>query len=333
MTQLTHRLTFSSGAIAFLLLLLSLPSSVRAESDDLFIKQVKTKLSYFEKLLNSNSAEKLLAADQGAALSKARLLLLEAQQALEADDPERADALVKQGFSNFTNAVKKIAKKRKKETAAIESKKERYLKLHKTVSDLYLRLNAMNKNTGLNQQTALDAIARNLSNAEQYAAKGDHHRALEELISAQNTISTVLPKTRNSSAEKPRQVTPSPKPKEVVVQKAVPKPTPPITKKVAAPPPTEKRVAKVDTRTTLQKYSAELRTFQHYEALIQPTLERADIADHEGMQLLKTADETRLKADRARGRAIDGNYSSALKLMKEASRELKQALVRAGAKP
>ncbi len=348
MKPLRDRLTLSGGAIAFLLFVLSLPSPVYGEADAGFIKQVKTKLSYFEKLLHSNSADKLLATDQGATLSKAKVLLIEAQTALEAGDPERADKLVREGFATFTNAVKKIAKKRKAVNATVETRKERYLKLHKTVNDLYLRLNALNKSANTDQQSALDTIARNLSNAEQFAAKGQHYKALDELISAQNLISTVLPNTRKPDpvvaaepAAKKTSSTPATPPtgkKVAEIKKSAVKPATTTTKPKPAPvakrpSPPPKKVVKVDTRTTLQKYSAELKRFQRYEALVQPTLEREDIADHEGMQLLKTVDETRLKADQAKGRAIDGNHLSALRLIRAAANELKQALIKAGAKP
>ena len=347
MAQLTHRLTLSGGAIAFLLLFFFLPPFVHAEPDSALTKQVITKLDYFEKLLHSKSADQLLAANQGAALNKAKALFSQAKSSLDAGDPKEADKLIRQGFSTFTDAVKKIAKRRKAATATVETKKERYLKLHKTVNDLYLRLNAMNKSAKIKQRNALDTIARNLSNAEQFAAKGQYHQALDELIDAQNTISTVLPNTRKPSAatittKRPEKSVPPPAPsplqkpaklRKIGAEKKAPvkvKKTAPVKPNKKKPPP--RRVVKRDTRTTLQKYSAELRLFQRYEALIQPTLEREGLADHEGMRLLKTTDETRLKADRARGKAIDGNYSSALQLMKQATKELKQALVKAGAK-
>ncbi len=316
---LNAKLTIKSTVASLLLFFVLTMPSYGAVDKAALASQVKTKISFLETLLSSSNAQKLKTFEQGQALSNSEQLLEQAKNALNNNDPKLAEKLTNQGFSTFTQAVKSLQTHK---YSNLNQNNQAYKDLRRTVTDRYSHLSSMAKSSSKNQPILLDKIATLLSSAEQNANKRQLDKAISQLNEAQKLINQALPKIKYSnkalaSETAPKKAPPpAKKPVEVAKPVAVAKPSP-----VAQP-----KKPKPSSLSPKQKYQAERKRYQRHEKLVGPTLEKSNLSEAISLRLIKVADEAKIKADRARGQTIDGNYRGATRLMREATRELIKAL-------
>jgi len=330
---LKARFTTKSTIASLLLFFVITMPSFGAVDKSTLSAQVKTKISFLETLLGSSNAQKLKTHEQGQAYSKVQKLLKQAKNSLNKKEPELAEKFANQGFSTFTKAVKAL---KSHNNADLNQNAREYKNLHRTVTDRFNHLSSMSTNSLENQQSKLIRVANLLASAEQYANDKQLNKAISHLNDAQELISQALPKIKHSSkklaAETINKKQPSPAQAKKVVKVAKPvvvaKPKP-IIKKTAEKKPvpvTQPNKIKPDTRSPKQKYQAERKRYLRYEKLVGPALEKDKLTETIGLRLIKVADEAKTKADQARGQTIDGNYTRATELMKEATTELIKAI-------
>ena len=287
--------------------------------------QVETKISFLETLLGSSNAAKVKQYQKGRIYAEVQSLLQQSKAALAKGDIKQADALASRGFVTFTDAVKRVSRQNQ---AGDQSQHhiDQYKTRHRRINHQYLQLNAISTKPSPERQAVLDKIAHHLSTAERLAGRQHYLKALDELDEAEEALAPYLPRTQPAKTDRPKTaaaVTPTRKKPEPVAAK-------PVT--TVAPRPPAPKKAPQKPRSPKELYLEELRRYQRYEARITPTLESERITEEAGLKLLNTAQATRDKADRAKGQAIDGNYTTALRILREASRELKAALASASHK-
>ncbi len=314
----------STLLVAFILFTASIQSAVAKGAT---ATQVETKISFLETLLNSSNAAKVKQYENGRVYADVQALLQQSKAALATGDLKQADTLASRGFATFTDAVKRVSQQNRPGDQS-QHHIDQYKTRHQRINRQYLQLNAISTKPSPERQAVLDKIAHHLSMAERLAGRERYLKALDELDQAEGVLAPYLPRTQSAKIDPPKAaatVTPSRK-------KPEPATTKPVTAATVAPRPPAAKKAQPKPRSPKELYFDELRRFQRYEARITPTLESDRITEEAGLKLLNIAKATRDKADRAKGQAIDGNYTTALRILREASRELRAALASASQK-
>ncbi len=249
---------------------------------------VELRLNYLSNMLDSRSGQRLLQYDQGATYKEAVTLFNQARKALQGGDPGRADQLAKEGFSLIMAALKELPD----DSEEIARLKNRFEKLRQSVTNLtYAQENAQENfaNNEEGNETGRfdpDFVYRIIEDAKEDANRNDYEKAIAKLDEVYAMVTRSIKGMMNH--------------RQVVIE--------------------------LDIGTPEKEYFYELRRFQGYQELIPVAIEVKKPSDTVAMMLRKAGEKADWMAEQARNKAIEGDYPVAIRMMMDATQEIKNSL-------
>ncbi len=247
---------------------------------------LEVRLAYLDNLLDSRSGQRLLQ-HQHAIYAEVSELFGRARQALTQNHPERADQLAREGFGKLMKALKSLPD----DSEEIARLQRRYEALYQSVEKLIYaeeeaRATVAEQEGEQPEGIDPEIIGRIVEKAKEDAGRKEYEKAIARLDEVYRTVTASIQGMLNN-----RQV-----------------------------------VIKLDIGTPEKEYFYELRRFQGYEELIPIAIEVKKPSEMVAGMLLKARDKANWMADQAREKAIEGDYPVAIRMMMDATMEIKNAL-------
>jgi len=273
-----------------LTLLIAVPAYVSATPRDVsHSTNVETRLDYLQKMLESRSGQRLLGHNNGETYFTVEGLLKQAQNSAKAADLALADDLAKQGFKTIANAIKDLPQ----DNEHSERVKQLYTQMHQSVRKLtYAEEESRHtfsntaNNPAKNSGYNKEIVTNLINQAELDADKGEYEAGLIKLRQANTVITASIHDVMNN-----RRV-----------------------------------VNELDIGTPQKEYFYEVRRFQGYIDLIAIAIDVKKPSEMVENMMIQAQEKARWMADQARGRAIKEDYPVAIRMMMDATMEVKNTL-------
>ncbi len=250
---------------------------------------VELRLSYLNNMLDSHSGQRLMQHDNGDSYREVIALFEQAKAALADGQPKQADELAKRGFRTMMDAIRKLPDD-SQEIARLE---KRYESLRQSIEKLiYAEENARDTFTSqegeqsLGKGYDLDIVNRIIDKAADDARHKEYEKAVAKLNEVYRTVTAAIKGMMNH--------------RTVVIE--------------------------LDISTPEKEYFYELRRFQGYQELIPVAIDVKRPSEMVTKMLLKAGDKANWMAEQARSKVIEGDYPVAIRMMMDATMEIKNSL-------
>jgi hypothetical protein len=252
---------------------------------------IEMRLDYVEKLMQSRSGQRLLTYKGGKAYKDAQKLIGNARTALRQDQREQADKLTRQGLTAFITGVREMPD----DAEEIERMKVRFDNLRSGLEKFVYaqtdnRQRIANEKGSSSPDFNKSKVAELMSYADIDASENNYEKAIARLTEAQTIVTASIQGMLNHST----------------------------------------LVNELDVSTPEKEYFYELRRYLGYEELIPVAIDvkrpAAPLAD----QMKRKGEKAKWMAEQARLKAIEKNYPVAIRMMMDATSEVREALKMAG---
>lgn len=252
---------------------------------------VEMRLDYVEKLMQSRSGQRLLTYNGGKVYKDAQKLIGNARAALLQNQREQADKLTRQGLTAFMTGVREMPDD-PEETARLKGRFENLRSgLEKFVyAQTDNRQRIANEKGSANPDYNKSKVAELMSYADIDASANNYEKAIARLTEAQTIVTASIQGMLNHST----------------------------------------LVSELDVSTPEKEYFYELRRYLGYEELIPVAIEVKRPAAPLAEQMRSKGEKAKWMAEQARLKAIEKNYPVAIRMMMDATSEVREALKMAG---
>ncbi len=250
---------------------------------------VELRLGYLSNMLDSHSGQRLMQHHNGATYREVISLFDQAKEALANNQPQKADELAKRGFRTIMVAIRDLPDD-SQEIARLE---KRYQSLRQSIEKLIYAeedardtLGAQEGDENIGKGYDLNIVNRIIDNAAEDAKRKEYEKAVAKLNEVYRTVTASIKGMMNN--------------RTVVIE--------------------------LDISTPEKEYFYELRRFQGYEELIPVAIDVKKPSEMITKMLLKAGDKANWMAEQARSKAIEGDYPVAIRMMMDATMEIKNSL-------
>ncbi|ALP54213.1 hypothetical protein Tel_14290 [Candidatus Tenderia electrophaga] len=244
------------------------------------------RLDYLGKLLDSRSGQRLAQHPDGAIRGRIEAMLAQAREAIAGGDNDTADALTKQALETLMSAVRELPAD-PEETAR---HKARYEELRRGLEKFNYAQAANRERFAAQAKQASEPdhsqVNKLLALADRDAKAGDYEQAVTRLTEAQSIVTSALRGMLNH--------------KQLVIE--------------------------LDIGTPEKEYFYELRRYQGYEELIPVAIETKRPNEMATQTMIKLGEKAKWMSEQARGKAMQGDYAVAIRMIMDATDVVKQAL-------
>ncbi len=282
------RTNYSITALALgLTLATAIPAQVGATPRDVsHSTNVETRLDYLQKMLESSSGQRLSTHNNGATYFAVEALLKQAQDSIKDGNLALADDLAKQGFKTISSAIKELPRDTDRVKKLYEKMYQSVRKLTYAEEESRQTFSETNDTQAKNPGYDKKIVAILIKQAEVDADKGEYEAGLIKLRQANNVITASIHDVMNE--------------RRVVIE--------------------------LDIGTPQKEYFYEVRRFQGYIDLIPIAIDVKKPSEMVANMMIKAQEKARWMADQARGRAIKEDYPVAIRMMMDATMEVKNTL-------
>lgn len=248
------------------------------------------RLDYLGKLLESRSGQRLEKYDHGTTRTKVHALLDQARDAIAAGDEQNADRLTKQALHTIMTAMRGLPE----DPEEIARNKARYENLRQGLEKFSLA-EASNQERFVGENNAAGKynqaqVNELLAQADSDAKAGNYEKAVVRLTKAQSIVTSSLQGMLNN--------------KQLEIE--------------------------LDLSTPEKEYAYELRRYQGYEELIPVAIEKKRPSEMAKETMLKLGKKAKWMSEQARGKASQGDYPVAIRMIMDATDVAREALRVAG---
>ncbi len=250
---------------------------------------VELRLGYLNNMLDSRSGQRLMQHENGESYRKVLSLFEQAKAALADNRPKEADELAKRGFRTIMTAIRDLPD----DSQEISRLEKRYESLRQSIEKLiYAEEDAREMIASEEGEESvakgydLNIVNRIIDKAAEDAKRREYEKAVAKLNEVYRTVTASIKGMMNN--------------RTVVIE--------------------------LDISTPEKEYFYELRRFQGYEELIPVAIEVKKPSEMITKMLLKAGDKANWMAEQARSKAIEGDYPVAIRMMMDATMEIKNSL-------
>ena len=244
------------------------------------------RLDYLDNLLDSRSGQRLAQHQEGATRAKVKAMLNEARAALAEADTAQADRLSKQALRTIMAAIRELPE----DPEELQRARARYEELRRGLEKFSYAQEENQARFGADGEDTppydRDRVNALLQRADSDAKAGNYDKAVVRLTEAQTLVTSSLQGMLNH--------------KQLVIE--------------------------LDIGTPEKEYFYELRRYQGYEELIPVAIEMKKPTEMAAETMLKMGEKAKWMSEQARGKAMEGDYPVAIRMMMDATKLVKQAL-------
>lgn len=248
------------------------------------------RLEYLTKLLDSRSGQRLAQHNNGKTKSKVNQMLHQAENAISAGNKEKANDITKQAVKLFMSAVRELPE----DPEEVARFKTRYEDMRRGLEKFGYAQEQNKQRFATEENSAKEyskeQVKKLLALADKDANSADYETAVTRLTEAQSIITSSLQGLLNN----------------------------------------KKLVIELDIDTPEKEYAYELRRYQGYEELIAVAIDVKKPSEMARETMLKLGDKAKWMSEQARGKAMEGEYPVAIRMLMDATNVVRQALRMAG---